>query len=381
MGFKPPMQYDHTLHQLLLAHQIQEDAGLEIEYGSIHYIIGNVWNTLTHNFEPGPGANIIINENITQDDINNINKAHRKDHLSGLIFLLGHKCKSDYNNNNWYRTDIENTIAFDRFTIPHSLTTTQKVNDKPIKYMPPTMQSTLLPNKNTSPHPKNNNKLIKKYDKILGDDTSYSTSQTQEKQHYIPSSERHTCAPTGHTAHRRKFKCNILNNLNKKIQQNIKYNQNINDITSITTPTILPENPNIIHKSIAPFTQLNQHPHTDPPNDISIDPTLPNGNNNADNAALNKTLNINKNKSQNNNYAIMRALTHYNSTEVGMLNSEDAPLKDIIFNSLGTEILPSIKQSLTSNGYVLNDNNENRFEPRTFFAAVISAKEDINKKS
>eukprot|EP01084_Bolivina_argentea_P317900 551215_1 len=112
MGFIPSMKYNDASHKAILGHQIKENTDWIVAYDkfSINYVVGNIWNNLTHNFEPGPDANLVASGKITQDDTNNINNACKTYNKSDLIFLLGHKYKNDYNNNNWYRNDtLSNT--------------------------------------------------------------------------------------------------------------------------------------------------------------------------------------------------------------------------------------------------------------------------------
>ncbi len=335
MGFKPPMQYDDPLHKIFLAHQITEDAGLNIEYGSIHYIIGNVWNTLTHNFEPGPGANIIINANITQDDINHINNAHRKDHLSGLIFLLGHKYKSDYNNNNWYRNDTENTIAFDRFTIPNSLTNTPKVNAKPINLR---LSARTTCTSTTYIIPQHRQNCIAPQSTSNIAPVTQSIKQPHTDPPKDPSRDPNAASlplqtiPNGNTNvdnadAKNNIKCDIL--LTFKTASNIYCANNDEQNANLTTnPLTTP----YTHRFKVP-TAASRTPQT-----TILVPTK-----------WNEQIHITKNNSQKHGYAIMRALMHYKSSLYLMFG--------VVLSILLS--LPSISASLTSTGYVLNVENSN----------------------
>eukprot|EP01084_Bolivina_argentea_P180328 311541_1 len=73
-------------------------------------------------------------------------------------------------------------------------------------------------------------------------------------------SKRHTDTPTSQKSHLNKFKYNILNDLNNEIQENIKYNQNINNINKIK------HKQNTQNKNT--YNSKNQIINTDP----SIDP-------------------------------------------------------------------------------------------------------------
>eukprot|EP01084_Bolivina_argentea_P066449 121117_1 len=186
-GFPAPISTNCKITNILLRRKIKQDTGWTVKNGEINYIIGKVWNYKTAEFEPGRGATIIVEETISQDDINIINATKDDTHnIYSITYYLDNKknhqsYEQSYNNytssEQYHRNYNDDVFAKEKYITP----TERHQYDKNAlmeshKYIPPPIQSKI------SSHA-NDKKLIKKSGKTLDDKILCIPSSDQKRLH------------------------------------------------------------------------------------------------------------------------------------------------------------------------------------------------------